>query len=121
MCKEDIRIGRKSVVNRTVRQDISFGSVFNILPANPNRVALIWSSIFAGDPALNWDAMICVARSSLDVDVIGGVNLYQRNGFARIETHGQAILGPISILSGTVQDAVVTITEISLIEPLETV
>lgn len=121
MCKEGIRIGRHSVVNRTVIQNTSAGNVYNILPANPNRVALIWDCRFSGDPTLIWSFTLAIGSSPTDYHVISGVNQFQQTGIARIETHGQVMLGPVSVIQQAPQDSILTLTEISLIEPLEQV
>lgn len=92
MCKEDVRLGRKTQVVLTASTTAT-PTVGQIAGHNPNRKTLIVSALFA-DPATTY-ANVQVSTDRASVNVVAMLNAYNPSVRFTVEECGQIVYGPL--------------------------
>lgn len=119
MCKEDIRVGRKKELVAGARFTTT-AAVAQVLPANPNRTAVIVSS-FSTLPTGGNDTTLNVVSLRANNPVIAVVAYYPGFVFLDVEQYGDAITGAIGVSARNLTPPDAQVSEVRFNESLSEV
>lgn len=116
MCKEDVRISRKTAAKSVVKTPAGV-TAEPVFPARPDRVAIVFS--FSGTLVPNPDAMMLLqTEPSATSPVLAAITLGRPSTVLRLEDVGILITYPIYLSDLNTVGESVTITEVFFTEAL---
>ena len=116
MCKEDVRISRKTAAKSVVKTPAGL-TAEPIFPARPDRVAIVFS--FSGTQVPNPDAMMLLqTEPSVTSPVLAAITIGRPSVVLRLEDVGVLVTYPLYLSDLNTAGESVTITEVFYTEAL---